>query len=149
MTEGTGPGGTFEVGAWGSDGVAELRASGPDAEAVLAAGLRAVAEAATGGRGAAGGESAAAIRGQGGDLAAVFAELAADLLAQLDANGPGLSDVRLDGLLATDDGGFTAWGYLLGTPTDNPPPVGVAMDGLPTVAERDGGLTLRVTVRRG
>ena len=146
-------GGSYRLGPWGADGAAELSASGADAEGLLLAGLRGVLAAARGDEAPAAPEerasAAAPIRGQGADLGRVFAELAADLLAQLDANGPGLDRVRLDGVLTTDDGGYTAWGYVLGTATENPPPVGLALDGDTVVAADAGGLTLRCTLRRG
>ena len=144
--------GGYRLGAWGREGTAELTVNGGDAEALLLAGLRGVLAAARGEEaGASGAEATAAapIRGQRGDLGAVFAELAADLLAQLDANGPGLVDVRLDGVLATDDGGFTAWGYATGEAADNPPPIGLSLEGDPRVTESDGGYALRCALRRG
>ena len=145
--------GTFELGAWDETGGARLDARGDDAEQALLAGLTGVIAAARGGGApvaAPEGEasSAAAIRGQGADLGAVFADLVADLLAQLDANGTGLDRVRLDGLLATDDGGFTAWGYALGEVVASPPPVGLALDGDPTMAQGPGGVVLRCALRR-
>ena len=141
-------GGRYDFTGWGEDGTAALTATGQTAEDVLLAGLSGVAGAA----GATAGPeddaaTAAAIRGQGADVAAVFAELAADLLAQLDANGPGLGRVRLDGVLETDDG-FTAWGYALGAADSSPPPVGVALDGIPTLDAEGGQLVLRCRLRR-
>ncbi len=73
----------------------------------------------------------------------------ADLLAQLDANGPGMDRVRLDGLLTTDDGGYTAWGYLVGRQEVNPPPVGIGLEGAPVVGGGEGRLTLSCRLRRG
>ena len=143
---------SYRLGAWSADGTAELAAHGADADALLLAGLRGVLAVARGDRPVdpsdASETSAAPIRGQGGDLAAVFAELAADLLAQLDANGLGLDDVRLDGVLHTDDGGYTAWGYALGAAAAAPPPIGLALDGDPTVTEVAAGFALRATLRR-
>jgi len=145
--------GAFVLGSWDSGGVSEVSASGEDAEAVVVAGLRAVLAAARGsGRTPTepepSGSVAAPIRGQGADLGAVFAELVNDLLAQLDANGAGLGDVRLDGLLRTDDGGYTAWGYVSGASTAAPPPVNVSLDAMPVLAEDSGGLTIRFRLRR-
>ena len=142
-------GGAYDFAGWGGgDGPATLTATGQTAEDVLLAGLAGVAEAA-GARAVAEEDAAtaAAIRGQGADVPAVFAELAADLLAQLDANGPGLGRVRLDGVLETDDG-FTAWGYALGAALPNPPPIGVALDGNPTLDAESGRLVLRCRLRR-
>ena len=162
-TEGTGepeePGAATYQLAWRADGSAALTATAADAAAVLRAGLRGVLAAARldGQPGAAEADEATAavpIRGQGADLARVFAELAADLLAQLDANGPDFDHVRLDGLLRTDEGGFTAWGYAIGRiaqgPSADPPPVDLGLDGEPSVAVGEGGrLVLRCTLRRG
>ncbi len=146
--------GSYRLGPWNVDGAAELSATAANAEALLLAGLQGVIAAARGDRApVAAGEdeaiSAAPIRGQGGDLATVFAELAADLLAQLDANGPGLNHIRLDGLLTTDDGGYTAWGYAVGTAAKNPPPIGLVLDGDPVVAGTEGRYALSCTLRRG
>ena len=144
---------TFRLGPWSADGTAELSASGGGAEDVLLAGLEGVLAAARGDRAPAAAPeaeatAAAAIRGQGADLGRVFAELAADLLAQLDANGPGLDHVRLDGVLTTEDGGYTAWGYAVGRAAADPPPVRLSLDGEPVVTERAGGLALRCMLRR-
>lgn len=151
--------GSYEIGPWDVDGVARVTATGADEEAILNAGLAAVVAAAR--RLAVApmaapppeepedaASAAAPIRGQGKDLAAVFTELAADLLAQLDAHGTGLDHVRLDGVLETDEGGFTAWGYALGTPADDPPPVGLSLDGDPTLTATPDGPTLRFALRR-
>jgi hypothetical protein len=146
--------GSFALGEWDARGVARLTATGADPEQTLLAGLEGIAAAARGAIGpeaatAETGTTAAAIRGQGADLAALFAELANDLLAQLDANGPGLATVRLDGLLATDDGGWTAWGYAVGTPAPQPPPIGLSLDESPALDETPDGLVLRFALRRG
>ena len=66
------------------------------------------------------GTSAIPVRGLGQQLDALFLDLAAELLAQLEENGPGLNEIRLDGLLRTDTGGYTAWGYLTGDLTPGP-----------------------------
>ena len=143
----------YRLDPWSPAGTAVLTATGNDAGVLLLAGLQGVLAATGGDRPTTSSDEAATaaapIRGQGPDLSRVFAELAADLLAQLDANGPGLDHVRLDGLLQTDDGGFTAWGYAVGATTANPPPVGISLDGDPSVTESEGGLTLRCTLRRG
>ena len=161
MTEAAGIGGPgsggdapYRLGPWDEHGTAELSATGGDAEALLLAGLRGVLAAARGGGAAAAAaeedaSAAAPFRGQGADLAAVFGELAADLLAQLDANGPGMDRVRLDGLLTTDEGGYTAWGYLVGRQEENPPPVGIGLEGAPVVGGGEGRLTLSCRLRRG
>lgn len=145
------PAGGHRLSGWDESGGAELSATGADAEALLLAGLGGVLAAARGDAPPIAAEQATAavpIRGQGASIGALFGEIAADLLAQLDANGTGLDRVRLDGLLQTDDGGFTAWGYALGAAADAPPPVGLALDGDPAVEGGAGGWTLRCRLRR-
>jgi hypothetical protein len=152
MAEETDAAGSFTLATGDAPDLIELTALGSSPEAVIAAGLEGVIATVRGDGDAAPSDDAtvaAAIRGQGDDLPRLFSELAADLLAQLDANGPGLTSIRLDGLLATDDGGYTAWGYALGAMTANPPPVTIAIDGTPTVEETAGTLTLRLMLRRG
>lgn len=62
------------------------------------------------------GSAAVPFRGQGTGLEPLFVDLAHDLISQVEEFGTGLDEVRLDGLLRTDTGGFTAWGYLGGDP---------------------------------
>ncbi|MFM9106601.1 MAG: hypothetical protein ACKOWF_07875 [Chloroflexota bacterium] len=68
------------------------------------------------------GTAAVPIRGRGGDLAETFARIAAETLGQLDDHGAGFAHVRIDGMLTADDGGYSAWGYLVGEPGWDPPP---------------------------
>ncbi len=142
----------YRLGDWSEKGTIELTASGADAATAVTAALQGVLAVAGEDRTDSGrvddaASSSAAIRGQGASLASVFAELAADLLAQLDANGRGLNQIRLDGLLDTDDG-YTAWGYLVGTARLDPPPIGLALDDDPIVTEANGEMTLRCRLRR-
>lgn len=143
--------GHYNLAAWNDAGLADLTATGDDPDTALAAGLTGVLAAASGGALAnqhpeeAG--SAAAIRGQGADFARLFSELAADLLAQVDANGIGLTHVRLDGVLGTDDG-YTAWGYVLGTPRGQGAAVNVELAGDPAVEQTEGRTVLQCTLRR-
>lgn len=60
------------------------------------------------------GTAAVPFRGQGPGLGPLFVELAQDMMSQVEEFGTGLDEVQLDGLLRTDTGGFTAWGYLSG-----------------------------------
>jgi hypothetical protein len=73
--------------------------------------LRSVPASESGGSG-----TAVPFRGQGDELGALFVDLALDMISQVEEFGTGLDEVRLDGLLRTDTGGFTAWGYLSGDP---------------------------------
>lgn len=92
---------------------------------------------------------AAAIRGEGPDLAALFADLATDFLEQLEEAGGEAFAVRLDGLLRKDQGGFVAWGYL-----DLPAMPGPAarlprLAGSPEVNEADGQpVSIRISLQR-
>jgi hypothetical protein len=146
------PAGTFRADPWGADGRATLTAAGPEPQGALLAGLRGVLALALAGHdaSAAGDDTAAApIAGDGDDLAAVFARLADDLFAQLETFGGGLDHVRLDGLLETDDGGYSAWGYVVGR-AGCPPPLAAALDGAPSVGQDEAGrVELRVALRRG
>jgi hypothetical protein len=126
--------------------------SGHDRQVVLAAGLEAVLQyvvprdtlLAT-----APDSRAAAIRGEGPDLAALFADLVTHLLEHLEEAGGEAVAVRLDGLLRKDQGGFVAWGYL-----DLPAMPGPAvrlprLTGTPEVNEADGQpVSIRITLRR-
>jgi len=68
------------------------------------------------------GTASVPIRGRGGDLAETFARIAAEALGQLEDHGAGFAHVRIDGMLTADDGGYSAWGYLVGEPGWAPPP---------------------------
>jgi hypothetical protein len=139
----------YDLGAWTDDGVAELTATGPTDD-VLAAALVGLLATARGGAARLAESSAAIavpIRGDGADLPELFAQIGADLLAQVDANGPGLDQIRLDGIIRTDEG-HTAWGVALGTVVDDPAPVGLLLDGDPTATTTDGQITLRARLRR-
>jgi hypothetical protein len=57
----------------------------------------------------------APIRGEGGDLGSLFADLIQDLLGQIEFFGDSLQDVAVDGVLCREDGGYVGWGYALGS----------------------------------
>lgn len=153
---GEAPAGDFRAGPWGTDGVATLVAAGPEPQGAVLAGLRGVLALALAGHDAATVEAsdaddtaAAPIAGDGDDLAAVFTRLADDLLAQLEIFGGGLDHVRLDGLLETDAGGYSAWGYVLGR-AGRPSPPPASLDGTPVAGQDDAGrVELRLSLRRG
>jgi hypothetical protein len=93
------------------------------------------------------GTGAVPFRGQGDDLGALFVELAQDMISQVEEFGTGLDEVRLDGLLRTDTGGFTAWGYLSGDPnrqTALPRPLTI---GEPVVGSEGNSLRLTCHLR--
>ena len=108
-----------------------IAVTGATPVALLTAGLSAVLRHARAELSPAGGSVfAVPIRGQGSDLAALFADLTADLAAQLAEWGAGLDHVALDGLLRTETGGFTAWGYLTGDVTRAAVARGVTVTGV-------------------
>lgn len=140
----------YQLGEWSADGFAELTATGPTDDEVLGAALVGLLAAARGGsaRLAVGNADAAVpIRGDGADLGQLFAQLGADLLAQVDANGLGLDQIRLDGIVRTDEG-YTAWGAAFGTVAESPPALGILLDGDPTGTTSDGQITIRCRLRR-
>jgi hypothetical protein len=113
--------GEIRIEAGSGDRVLCIEAAAAEPPTALAAGLRAILALATGRDHEpppADVATAAPIQGRGADLAALFAALADDLLDQLAAMGGGFGRIRLDGCLRTDDGGWTAWGYLLGRAED-------------------------------
>lgn len=143
---------TTTLSDWSADSSATLTVSGPSIDAALAGALQGILDTARATPvGAATGEPidesiTAPIRGQGESYGEVLLQLANDLLAQLDANGAGLSVVRLDGLLAADDGGFSAWGALAGAAGGGHAPQGLALVGTPTFAQDHDDATT-VTLR--
>ena len=94
----------------------QLTATAADPAALLETGLRGVLAAVHGDRPPISADSATAvpIQGTGQSLEQVFTDLVQHLLDQLEEFRPGLDALRLDGLLRTDTGGYTAWGYLSG-----------------------------------
>ena len=114
----------FTTSSWNSAGIATLQAVGHDRRSALEAGLRAVLALATvptqapldSGR-------SAPIRGEGNDLASLFADLVEDLLEQIAFFGGRLHDVVVDGVLRREDGGYVGWGH-----------ASEALDAAPTVA---------------
>ena len=96
-----------------------------------------------------GDEVAVPVRGEGTDLSRLFAELARDLIGQIEEVGPGLDDLRLDGLLRTDGGGYTAWGYLRGTAGSGELATQSLTVGEPDLTEMDGDLRFVCELRLG
>jgi hypothetical protein len=133
------------------DRVVRIVATAEEPRPALLAGLRGILAVATGRDDEPPADDvaiAAPIQGRGADLAALFEALADDLLDQLAAMGSGFGRVRLDGLLRTDDGGWTAWGYLLGRP--NGGAIGSLTRRGPVALERDdhGRLVVRCALER-
>ena len=125
--------------------------TGDEPQDVLVAALRGVLAAAVGTAPAGEGSDAtlaAPVEAQGGDLAETFAGLADGLLAQVDVFGAGLEDVRIDGLLETDDGGYSAWGYAVGRERGGPLPRAIELAGsVSVVADAAGWIELRCPLR--
>jgi hypothetical protein len=90
----------------------------------------------------------APIRGEGDDLASLFADLIEDLLGQIEIFGDGLHDVVLDGVLRREDGGYVAWGYASGTLEAATSGPGLHLHGTPTASEGTAsGVILHATLR--
>lgn len=99
-------------------GVISLTATGSTPVELVQSALEGVLAVARG-DGPTGGEAGAAavpFRGEGSGLEPLVLDLVDDMISQMEEFGTGLDEVRLDGLLRTDTGGFTAWGYLSGDP---------------------------------
>ena len=132
----------FTTSSWSQAGIATLHAVGHDKRSALEAGLRAVLALAVAsvqapldtGR-------SAPIRGEGDDLGSLFADLAEDLLVQIEFFGGGLHDVAVDGVLRRQDGGYVGWGHATGTLDAAPPTVVPRLLGTPTASE---GATERI-----
>ena len=140
---------------WAADSTARLTVTAPSIDAAMGGVLQAVLNVARGlavetGPDRSGSESISApIRGQGTSFGTALQEMTNDLLAQLDANGTGLTTARLDGVLATDDDGYTAWGCVLGESGGGNAPVGLSIVDTPAVSQVDGGTTtIAVTLVR-
>lgn len=89
-----------------------------------------------------------AIRGEGADLAELFADLVTDLLEQVEEAGGEALAVRLDGLLRKDQGGFVAWGYVDVPAAPGPVVKLPRLVGIPEIAETDGHLvSIRAALR--
>lgn len=151
-TQGNDPASGFRCDPWNDRGEARLTAFGDDPRAVVSAALAGVLALALDGTPEppeGDGTAAVPIAGQGADLASVVARLADDLLARLEAFGGGFRHVRLDGLLQTDAGGYSGWGYAIGR-ADGPAIPGITLAAEPAT-ERDpaGRLAVRVALRRG
>jgi len=146
--------GTYRLGPWDAASEATLDVRAGSIDEAIATALTAIARAAAGevGEGTAGTEASSGvsvpIRGQGQDVGEVVFQLAGDLLAQIDANGTGLRNVRLDGLLDAQPG-FTAWGYALGSADGPPPPETLSLVESPVVTDADGETTVRVRLTKG
>jgi hypothetical protein len=95
-------------------GVVAVEATGADRRAALEAGLRAVLALVLEDAGNVTDDFTRVVplRGEGDDLAALFADLLADLCALLEEHGGALREVSIDGVLRRDRGGFVAWGYV-------------------------------------
>lgn len=126
-------------------------AHGDDPQGVIIAGLRGVLALALGREPSGEGSEAtlaAPIEGRGADLAATFAGLAETLLTQIDAFGSGMQGVRLDGLLETDTGGYSAWGYATGREKGEPVSRPVMLSGAVAVSVAESGrIELRAPLR--
>jgi hypothetical protein len=136
---------------WNPDGITSFYATGSDRRAALEAGLKAALTLARNAVPAAHTDATRSvpIRGEGDDLATLFADLLDDLFVQLEEHGSGLCDIALDGLLHRDRGGFVAWGYATISEDDvtliTPP----RLHGPPTlIADEPARIIIRATLAR-
>lgn len=139
----------FTATSWSPEGTASFVASGHDTRSALEAGLRAVLFLAGVALDSAPGARSAPLRGEGDDLAALFADLTEDLLAQLAQFGAGIADVTVDGVLRRDDGGLVAWGYASGTLEPEPAALVLALAGSPRIVpNEENRIVIDATLRR-
>lgn len=147
----------YEIERPAPTGVITLTATGSAPVELLQAALRGVLDVALGRAAPADGhdqvEAATGlsipVRGVGADLDELFVDLSDDLLGQIAEYGNGLDDLRLDGLLRTDTGSYTAWGYLSGGPSSSGPSPRSLTVAAPAIAEADGGWRLVCELRPG
>jgi hypothetical protein len=130
------------------DGRTTLTATGPEAAALLAAGLAGLLAAICDDGGKASDvepTTALPIRGEGGDVAALFLDLAASLFEEIDHDAYDVRAVRFDGMVRTDEG-LAGWGYALAVSGGSRRAVSTVED---VVVTDDGGpVTLQAVVRR-
>jgi len=140
----------FSKSTWTPEGIATISAVGQDMRSVLEAGLRAVlALVVTTPPPSLNAGRSAPIRGEGDELAGLFADLVQDLLDQIEYFGSGLNDVAVDGVLRRDDGGYVGWGYASGTLGAVSPAAVPHLLGSPTASEdASQGIELRATLQR-
>lgn len=121
-----------------------LIASGETPAELIEAALRGILVAARSGQPLppSGDDVAVPVRGEGADLGQLFANLVSNLISQIEEFGPGLDDLRLDGLLRTDGGGYTAWGYLRGGAGEGVGATLALTVRAPEITEVGGGLRL-------
>ncbi|HYO29104.1 MAG TPA: hypothetical protein VER37_00870 [Thermomicrobiales bacterium] len=133
------------------DAATTVVVTGDEPQDVLVAALRGILAAAVGKAPVGEGNDAtlaAPVEARGADLAETFAGLADGLLAQVDVFGAGLEGVRIDGLLETDDGGYSAWGYVVGRERGGPLPRAIELAGpVSVVADETGRIELRCPLR--
>ena len=139
-------------------GAIKLTATGSTPVELLQAALRGVLDAALGrtrpaaerqGRVEPASELSIPVRGTGADFGRLFIDLSQDLLSQIEEYGRGLDDFRLDGLLRTETGGYTAWGYLTGSPSGEGAVATALTIDTPAIIETDGGWRLVGELRPG
>ena len=139
----------FITTAWDQHGIAALEATGANARSALESGLRAVLTLAVAPVPATGDAARSApIHGEGDDLAELFVDMAEDLLGQIEHFGSGLNDVAVDGVLRTERGGYSGWGYASGTLEVGSPGDVPRLLSVPTVIEEGTRVVIRARLRR-
>ena len=143
------PSAGFTTKPWDSAGIAALEATGRNARSALEAGLRAVLTLAVAPTPAPGNPGRSApIRGEGDDLASLFADMVEDLLGQIEYFGDGLHEVAVDGVLRREGGGYVGWGYATGTLEAAAPGEVPRLRNAPTAVEDGGQVLIRAELRR-
>jgi len=139
----------FTTTPWDQHGIAAFEATGTNARSALELGLRAVLTLAVAPGSATGdGARSAPIQGEGNDLAELFVDMAEDLFGQIEQFSSGLDDVVVDGVLRTENGGYSGWGYASGTLEVATPGPAPRLLSVPTVIEEGTRVIIRARLHR-
>ena len=139
----------FTTTPWDRRGIATFEATGTSARSAFESGLRAVLTLALAPpTPTADGSRSAPISGEGDDLAGLFADMAEELLGQIEDFGHGLHDVVVDGVLRREGGGYIGWGYVSGTLEAASPADVPRLLSAPTVVEEGQRIVIRAHLRR-
>ncbi len=143
------PSAQFTTTPWDAEGIATLEASGSDVRSALEAGLRAVLSNSTAGSPAlAASDRSVPLQGEGEDLAELFLDLIEDFLDVMALSPFACHDVRVDGVLHRDGGGYVAWGYAAESTAPAPRTDLPNWHKTPTVESRVDGIVFRATLAR-
>ena len=139
----------FTTTPWDPHGIATLEATGEDRRSALEVGLHAVLTLALGPSHApASSGRSAPIQGEGDDLANLFADMADDLLGQIEHFGNGLHDIVVDGVVHRAEGGYVGWGYAMGPLEAAPPSALPRLLSGPTAVDEGRRVIIRARLSR-